>query len=77
MKAAFELSPHTNKNGLYEIYLRIQDGTKKKRIKTNISLAKKQFKSKNHNLKWVVNHPNHHAINADLRILLEEYEDKI
>lgn len=77
MKAAFELSPHTNKNGLYEIYLRIQDGTKKKRIKTNISLAKKQFKSKNHNLKWVVNHPNHHAINADLRILLEEYEDKM
>ncbi|MDQ3192364.1 MAG: site-specific integrase [Bacteroidota bacterium] len=75
MKAAFELSSKENRNGLFEIYIRIQDGAKKKRIKANIAVEKKQFKSKNHNMKWVVNHPNSHKLNSDLKALIEEYED--
>lgn len=77
MKAALELSSKPNRNGLYEIYVRIQDGAKKKRVKANIAVNPNQFKSKNHNLKWVHNHPNHHKINADLRALIEEYDDRL
>ena len=77
MKAALELSSKPNRNGLYEIYIRIQDGAKKKRVKANIAVNPNQFKSKNHNLKWVHNHPNHHKINADLRALIEEYDDRL
>lgn len=77
MKPALELSSKKNRQGLYEIYIRIQDGNKKKRVKANLAVHKNQFKSKNHNLKWIVNHPNHIKLNADLRMLLEEYEDVI
>jgi integrase/recombinase XerD len=77
MKAALELSSKPNRDGLYEIYVRVQDGTKKKRIKANIAVKKNQFKSKNHNMKWVNNHPNHVSINADLKTLVEEYNDSL
>lgn len=77
MKAALELSSKPNRNGLFEIYVRIQEGNKKKRIKANIAVKQNQFKSKNHNMKWVINHPNHVAINADLRALIESYEDVV
>lgn len=54
MKAALELSSKKNNNGLYEIYIRVQDNLgKKKRIKANCAITKNQFKSKNHNLSWV------------------------
>lgn len=77
MKAALELSSKKNRDGLFEIYVRVQDGTKKRRIKANIAVAKNQFKSKNHNLQWVRNHPNAKKINADLRYILEEYNDRL
>lgn len=76
MKAALELSSKKNNNGLYEIYIRVQDNLgKKKRIKANCAITKNQFKSKNHNLSWVINHPNAKKINADLRLQLEAYND--
>jgi integrase len=76
MKAALELSSKKNSNGLYEIYIRIQDNLgKKKRIKANCAITKNQFKSKNHNFNWVRNHPNAKKINADLKLQLEEYND--
>ena len=77
MKAALELSSKPNRNGLFEIYIRVQDGQKKKRIKANIAVKKNQFKSKNHNLKWVHNHPNQASINSDLKMLVEEYNDNL
>jgi integrase len=77
MKPALELSSKKNREGLYEIYIRVQDGNKKKRVKANLAVQKNQFKSKNHNLKWIINHPNHIKLNADLRKLLDEYEDVI
>jgi len=75
MKTALELSSKPNRNGLYEIYVRIQEGNHKKRIKANVAVKPNQFKSKNHNLKWVFNHPNHQKINADLKKLIDEYDD--
>lgn len=76
MKAALELSSKKNSNGLYEIYIRVQDNLgKKKRIKANCAITKNQFKSKNHNFNWVRNHPNAKKINADLKLQLEEYND--
>ncbi|MCX6296811.1 MAG: hypothetical protein NTX97_12270, partial [Bacteroidetes bacterium] len=75
MKAALELSSKPNRNGLFEIYVRIQEGNKKKRIKANIAVKSNQFKAKNHNMKWVYNHPNHHGINSDLKALIESYND--
>jgi hypothetical protein len=75
MKAALELSSKPNRAGLFEIYIRIQEGKKKKRIKANIAIKQNQFKAKNHNLKWVYNHPNQHAINSDLKALIESYND--
>lgn len=77
MKASLELSSKKNRDGLFEIYVRVQDGTKKKRIKANVAVAKNQFKSKNHNLQWVRNHPNAKKINADLKYLLDEYNDHL
>jgi integrase len=77
MKAALELSSKPNRNGLFEIYIRVQDGLKKKRIKANIVVKKNQFKSKNHNLKWVHNHPNHASINSELKKLIDEYNDNL
>lgn len=77
MKAALELSSKVNRNGLYEIYVRIQDGNKKKRIRAGVAVKKNQFRSKNHNFKWVVNHTNQHAINSDLRTIIEEYDDLV
>ena len=76
MKVALELSSKKNSNSLYEIYIRVQDNQgKKKRIKANCAVAKNQFKSKNHNLQWVRNHSNAKKINADLKLLLDEYHD--
>ena len=41
MKAALELSSKKNNNGLYEIYIRVQDNLgKKKRIKANCAITK-------------------------------------
>jgi integrase len=77
MKAALELSSKKNRDGLFEIYVRIQEGNKKRRIKANIALKKTQFKSKNHNLLWVRNHPNAKALNADLRFLIDQYNDHV
>jgi integrase/recombinase XerD len=77
MKAALEISSKPNRDGLYEIYIRIQDGNKKKRIKARIAVKKYQFKSKNHNYKWVQNHPNQASINADLKKQIEEYNDAL
>jgi integrase/recombinase XerD len=75
MKAALQLGNQSNKNGLYEIYIRISDNGKMKRIKANIAVEKRQFKSKNHNMKWIVNHPNHSSLNSDLRLLISKYDD--
>lgn len=76
MKASLELSTKPNRNGLFEIYVRIQDKDgKKKRTKAGVAVDKRQFRSKNHNMKWVINHPNHHKINADLRAIIDQYED--
>ncbi|MFN7912763.1 MAG: tyrosine-type recombinase/integrase [Bacteroidota bacterium] len=75
MKVALELSSKPNRDGLFEIYIRIQEGGKKKRVRAKIAVKPNQFKSKNHNLKWVYNHPNHQKINADLNALIEEYND--
>lgn len=58
MKASLELSSKKNRDGLFEIYIRIQEGNVKKRIKANIAVAKNQFKSKNHNQEWVQKHSN-------------------
>jgi integrase/recombinase XerD len=77
MKASLELSSKKNRNGLFEIYIRIQDGLKKRRIKANYAVAKNQFKSKNHNLQWVRNHPNAHKINAELKFLIDQYNDVV
>lgn len=77
MKAALELSSKKNKDGLFEIYVRIQDGTKKRRIKANVAVTKVQFRSKNHNLQWVTKHPNAKAINADLKLLIDQYNDQV
>ncbi|MCC6371260.1 MAG: site-specific integrase, partial [Bacteroidia bacterium] len=77
MKAALELSSKKNRDGLFEIYVRVQEGIKKRRIKANIAVAKNQFKSKNHNLQWVNKHPNAKSINADLKLLLDEYNDQV
>ncbi len=75
MKAALELSTKPNRDGQFEIYVRIQDGNKRKRVKANFAVAKNQFKSKNHNMQWVRNHPNAKKINSDLRYLLDKYND--
>jgi integrase len=78
MKAALELSSKKNSDGLYEIYIRIQDNLgKKKRVKANYAVAKNQFKSKNHNMQWVRNHPNAKKVNADLKLVLDEYNDVV
>lgn len=77
MKAALQLGNQPNRNGLYEIYVRISDKGKMKRIKANIAVAKNQFKSKNHNMKWVFNHPNHAKINSDLKFLVDSFEDVV
>ncbi|MCU0359465.1 MAG: site-specific integrase [Bacteroidia bacterium] len=77
MKAALELASKRNRDGLFEIYVRIQDGNAKRRVKANIAVAKNQFKSKNHNLHWVRNHANAKKINADLKLMLDEYNDSI
>lgn len=77
MKAALELASKPNRNGLFEIYIRVQDGLKKKRIKANFAVKKNQFKSKNHNLKWVHNHSNSQNINADLKVLIDQYDDLV
>lgn len=77
MKAALQLGNQPNKNGLYEIYIRISDNGKMKRIKADIAVEKRQFKSKNHNMKWIINHPNHVALNNDLRLLMSKYDDII
>ncbi|MFZ9455728.1 MAG: hypothetical protein ACO27Q_10900, partial [Bacteroidia bacterium] len=71
MKAALELSSKKNSNCLYEIYIRIQDNIgKKKRVKANYAVLKNQFKSKNHNMQWVRNHPNAKKVNSDLKLQL-------
>lgn len=75
MKAALELASKKNRDGLFEIYIRIQDGDKKRRIKANCAVTKAQFKSKNHNMQWVRNHPNAKKINADLKLLFDKYND--
>lgn len=75
MKAAIEISSKPNREGLFEIYIRIQEGLKKKRIKANIAVKRNQFKSNNHNFKWIVNHSNHIKLNADLKALIDEYTD--
>ncbi|CAN5515566.1 hypothetical protein BH10BAC1_BH10BAC1_11470 [soil metagenome] len=36
-----------------------------------------QFRSKNHNLKWVYNHSNHQTKKADLKVIIDEYEDLV
>ncbi|MDI1355868.1 MAG: tyrosine-type recombinase/integrase [bacterium] len=77
MKAALELSSKKNRDGLFEIYIRIAEGQKKRRIKANIAVTKSQFKSKNHNLAWVRNHPNAKSLNSDLKALIEEYNDQV
>ena len=77
MKAALELGNQPNKNGLWEIYVRISQEGKVKRIKANIAVEKRQFKSKKHNMKWVHNHPNHAKINSELRALIDQYDDII
>ncbi len=78
MKAALELSSKKNADGLYEIYIRIQDNLgKKKRVKANYAVSKTQFKSKNHNMQWVRNHPNAKKVNADLKLLIDEYNDVV
>jgi len=78
MKAALELSSKKNSDGLYEIYIRIQDNLgKKKRVKANYAVAKNQFKSKKHNMQWVRNHPNAKKVNADLKLVLDEYNDVV
>jgi len=43
MKAALELSSKPNRDGLFEIYIRIQEGKKKKRIKANIAVKQNQL----------------------------------
>ena len=77
MKASLEISSKKNRDGLFEIYIRIQDGAKKKRIKANYAVQKTQFKSKNHNMQWVRNHPNAKKINNDLRNLIDQYNDLV
>ncbi|NBS66906.1 MAG: hypothetical protein EBT33_21680 [Betaproteobacteria bacterium] len=78
MKAALELSSKKNSNGLYEIYIRIQDNIgKKKRVKANYAVLKNQFKSKNHNMQWVRNHPNAKKVNSDLKLQLDKYNDVV
>ncbi len=77
MKAALELASKKNRDGLFEIFVRIQDGTKKRRIKANFAVSKNQFKSKNHNMQWVRNHPNAKKINSDLKYLLDTYNDVV
>ena len=77
MKAALQLGNQPNREGLYEIYVRVSNDGKMKRIKANIAVEKKQFKSKNHNMKWVINHSNHAKINADLRFLIDQYDDLV
>jgi len=76
MKAALELASKKNRQGLFELYIRIQQGTKKKRVKAGIAVEKNQFKSKNY-MKWISKHPNHIKLNADLRVLIEGYENDI
>ncbi len=75
MKAALEISSKPNREGLFEIYIRVQEDFKKKRIKANIAVKRNQFRSKKHNFKWVYNHPNHQKINSDLKALIDEYND--
>jgi len=77
MNRFLELSSKKNRDGLFEIYVRIQDGLKKRRIKANVAVAKTQFKSKNHNLQWVTKHPNAKAINSDLKLLIDQYNDQV
>jgi integrase/recombinase XerD len=77
MKASLEISAKRNRDGLFEIYIRIQDGAKKKRIKANCAVLKTQFKSKNHNMQWVRNHPNAKNINNELKNLVDQYNDMV
>ncbi len=75
MKTSLELASKKNRDGLFEIFVRIQDGNKKRRVKANCAISKNQFKSKNHNMQWVRNHPNAKKINADLKYLIDSYND--
>lgn len=77
MKAALELASKKNREGLFEIYVRVQEGNTKKRIKANIAVGKHQFRSKNHNQEWIKNHPNSKSLNNDLRTLLDSYKDQL
>jgi integrase len=77
MKAALELSSKPNRDGLFEIYIRIQDGAKRIRKKTNYAVNKTQFKTKSYNQEWVSKHPKSKAINSNLKALLEDYNSEI
>src|ERR1044071_3430705 len=78
MKAALELSAKKNRAGLYEIYIRVQDGPNhKRRIKSNYAVGKSQFKNRDMQQRWVRNHPLADAINADLKNILEAFSKQI
>jgi hypothetical protein len=77
MKAALELDSRKNREGLFEIYIRVQDGQKRRRIKSNYAVAKSQFKSRDVNQRWVRNHSLADKINADLKNLLETFNHQI
>jgi integrase/recombinase XerD len=77
MKAALELNSKRNRDGHYEIFIRIQDGSHRRRIKTNYAVQKTQFKSRDVRQQWVRNHPKASVINADLKRILEAFNDQI
>jgi integrase len=76
MTTALELSSKKNRDGLFEIYVRIQEGNKKRRVKANVAVTKNQFRSKHHNLQWVRNHPNAKSLNSDLKAIIDQYNDQ-
>jgi integrase/recombinase XerD len=77
MRAALELSSKKNREGLYEIFIRLQDGNHRRRIKTNYAVHKTQFKSQDRQQRWVRNHDLSHSINAELKRILETFNVQI
>jgi integrase/recombinase XerD len=78
MKASLELNSRENKNGFFDILVRIQNGNQKTRKKTPYGVSNRKYFDSQKFGSWVSNkESNYAAINKNLKILLENYTNQI
>lgn len=77
MKASLELNSRPNRNGLYDIFVRIQDGNQRSRKKTTYAVKKNHFDSKKTGAWISTKDSNYAAMNKNLATLLEKYTNQI